>query len=331
MGSGQVEIDSVRAMLGLADRGRVFDLLEAILGGDTAQALGQFEQLHRDGADPLQALNDLADVVHATTRSKIAGSDAASDAMSGEERQRAHELAARLSIPLLSRVWQMLLNGINEVGRAPNPATAAEMVLIRIAHTGDLPTPDEIIKALGNGSTDAGHAPSATPTGNGGGARPAGPAAQAIARAPVEQPITPAPNPQTAQALGPQSFEDVLALVGENRDAMLKVHLEERVSLISFEPGKIEFFPLDGAPKGLAGELGEKLTKWTNSRWIAVVGRTQGATPVGQVRRDKRDAEIAELKEHPAIATILQAFPDAEITDIKTHDPGAGEDDPTNT
>ena len=318
MGAGQVSVSSVRAMLGLADRGRIFDVFETLLRGNTADVLRQFEALHRDGADPLRALMDLAEVTHATTRAKIAGAEAAGDAASAEEKQRAGSLAQHLSVPLLSRVWQMLLKGIDEVGRAPNPMTAAEMVLIRIAHTADLPTPDEIIKALGDGgggstqprvtqppAADASHADLGRPQGS------------VVAQAAANVANRPQSSVHIEQKSLPQSFEQVLELAGQKRDAMLKVHLEQNVSLINFEPGRIEFYPLENAPKGLAGELGEKLTSWTGTRWIVVVGGEFGAKPVGQVRRERRDAEIADIKKHPAIANVLAAFPEAEITDIK--------------
>ncbi len=330
MGSGQVGVDAVRAMLGLADRGRIFDLLETLLKGDTAGALGQFEALHKDGADPQQALSDLADVIHAVTRAKIAGADAAGDAMSAEERRRADALAASLSVPLLSRIWQMLLKGLEETARAPNPQTAAEMVLIRIAHTADLPTPDEIIKALGDGGASASRAtasPGAESKSDGATApvstsdrTPSRAGVKAAATQPQQVAVAPAdaaPQDHHPQAAGPDSFAAVIELVSEKRDAMLRVHLEEHVSLISFEPGRIEFHPLEGAPKGLAGELGEKLTKWTGTRWVAVVGRTRGAKPVGQVRRERHAAEVDQIKQHPAVASVLEAFPDAEITDIR--------------
>ena len=141
---------AVRAMLGLADRGRIFDLLELLLGAKVADALAAFEALHRDGADPVQVLTDLSETVHATARIQAAGKSK-QPLLPCRARSAAApaQLADTLSMPLLARVWQMLLKGIEEAGRAPNPLAAAEMVLIRIAHTADLPTPDEIIKAIG--------------------------------------------------------------------------------------------------------------------------------------------------------------------------------------
>lgn len=149
MGRGHVGEDGVRAMLGLADRGRLFDLLELVFAGTAGPALAAFAALVRDGADPGQLMADLAEAVHIATRIKAVGGEAAMEGLSAEERRRAGHLADNLSVPLLSRAWQMLLKGLDEVSRAPNPSAAAEMVLIRLCYTSDLPSPDEIIRSLG--------------------------------------------------------------------------------------------------------------------------------------------------------------------------------------
>jgi DNA polymerase-3 subunit gamma/tau len=170
MGSGAVAAANVRAMLGLADRGRIFDLVETLLAGTVGQALELFAQLHRDGAEPLQILGDLAEAVHAATRAKVLGAAAAGEGLSSEERRRAAGLGGRLSMPILARAWQVLLKGLDEAADAPNPMTAAEMVLVRLAYTADLPPPDAVIRALGDGSggTRPARAPTAAPPAPGG-------------------------------------------------------------------------------------------------------------------------------------------------------------------
>ncbi len=152
MGRGHVTEIDVRAMLGLADRGRLFDLLELVFAGKAGPALMAFGALIGDGADPGQLMADLAEGVHIATRIKAVGGEAAMEGLSAEERRRAGHLADNLSVPLLSRAWQMLLKGFEEVSRAPNPAAAAEMVLIRLSYTADLPSPDEIIRSIGGGN-----------------------------------------------------------------------------------------------------------------------------------------------------------------------------------
>jgi DNA polymerase III subunit gamma/tau len=133
MGSGSVATERVRAMLGLADRGRLFDLLELLMGNAAGEAIRALGALNRDGAEPGQVLADLAEAVHIATRAKTLGSEAAGEGLSAEEKRRASALGERLSIPILARAWQMLLKGLEEVAAAPNAAAAAEMVLIRSA------------------------------------------------------------------------------------------------------------------------------------------------------------------------------------------------------
>ncbi|MGE5512844.1 MAG: DNA polymerase III subunit gamma/tau [Bacteroidota bacterium] len=324
MGSGRVETAGVRAMLGLADRGRVFDLLEHVFGGGTASALEAFAGLLHDGGDPVQILTDMAEAVHLATRVKVAGVDAGGDPIPAEERRRARSLADRLSAALLSRAWQMLLKGIEEAGKAPDPVAAAEMLLIRMAHTADLPSPDEIIRALGGAALPA---------------RKAQPQAAAPAREgdrgasgrtdfagsaqsdfldpddePVDEPEDLDENPAPRAPAQPQSFADVVELAGLRRDARLKVHLEEHVSLVRFDAGgRIDLNLLDGAPREVANELREKLSKWTGRRWMVAVTSERGEPTIGETRRKQEARMLEEAKGHPAVRAVLDHFPGAKI------------------
>jgi DNA polymerase III subunit gamma/tau len=328
MGSGSVATARVRAMLGLADRGRIFDLLELILGNAAREAVLAFGGLNRDGAEPGQVLADLAEAVHIATRAKALGGEAAGDGLSAEERRRASALGERLSVPILARAWQMLLKGLEEVAAAPNQAAAAEMVLIRLAFTADLPAPDEVVKALGG-------VPAARP-----GARaPAAPARQAAlegALDPAEPEAEDEPDNDGASLLAAPpalllSFADVVRLAGKRREAKLKVHLEEHVSLVKFDPaGSIELNLLPGAPKELANELREKLNLWTQGRWMVALSKSPGEPPLGQVERARAAAEIAEISKHPAVAAVLQQFPDAKVSSVRPI-AGVGADDADDT
>jgi DNA polymerase III subunit gamma/tau len=318
MSAGKVRLERVRDMLGLADRGRIFDLLERLLGGATADALETFASLHRDGAEPGQILADLAEAVHLTTRAKTLGAASAGEGLSGEERRRAVALAERLSVAILARAWQLLLKGLDELARAPNQAAAAEMVLIRLAYTADLPAPSDIIDALGGSAPRAGSK-----------------LAPAEKRPPVGAPVdileTAAAEEEgaTEDDIGPsdpaaagvpilRTFADVVALAGVRREAKLKVHLEEHVSLVRFDPaGNIELHLLAGAPKELANELREKLNAWTDKRWMVALSKAPGAPAIGQAQRDHEAAEIRDIQKHPAVAAVLQQFPDAQVTGVR--------------
>ena len=249
--AGTVRADAVRQMLGLADRTRVIDLFDSLARGDIASAFKEFREQYDVGADPIVVLTDLAEFVNFVTRVKIVPATADNVAYGETERVRARDFAAKLSMRVLSRMWQMLLKGITEVQTATRPAAAAEMVLVRIAYVADLPTPDEAIRML---EQNGGGSPVVS-----GGAAPRGAprldrvldAVRADARATSSvraggeasarpQMAAPAPDPQSAPALRITSFTQLVALAGEKRDLLTKGALEADMRLVRFEDGRLE-------------------------------------------------------------------------------------------
>ena len=156
-----VSAEMVRAMLGLADRSRSWDLFEAAMRGDAKSALEIFGAQYDAGADPSVILRDLLQIAHLLTRVKAAGPEAAAHGAAGEaDAARAREMAAALAMNALTRAWSLLMKGLAETQAAPDPVAAGEIALIRLAFAADLPTPDEALKMLA-GDSDASSPPRA--------------------------------------------------------------------------------------------------------------------------------------------------------------------------
>jgi DNA polymerase-3 subunit gamma/tau len=336
-GSGKVEAGSLRELLGLADRSRIFDLLETVLSGDAGGALSSLDQLNRDGAEPGQVITDLADAVHVVTVVKAAGEASADPAASEAERGRAADLAKRLAMPVLARAWQMLLKGHDEVRNSPRPLAAADMVLVRLAYAADLPPPGEIARMLkegesagDNGARESRSAPASDP-------KPA----HAESTVHIENAVqvesenpepAPAPSPEVVpEQLALNSFEDLLALVDTKRNLKLKKVLLDQIRLVHFKPGNLEFNPLDTAPRDFAQELMRKLRAWTGRVWIVAVSDEEGAEPLGiklrAERLDQKERELNEVRAHPAVKEVLQHFPDAQIAEVRSTSPDTTDSD----
>ena len=149
---GAVTAAAVINMLGLADRGLVFDLMEAVMAGQPRQALQITDLAHERGADLGTMLQDLLELTYTVTRLKSVPALRDSQELPEAERTRGSALADRLSVPVLARAWQMLLKGAGEVETAPDRRAAAEMVLIRLCHVSELPPPGDLVRRLSNQS-----------------------------------------------------------------------------------------------------------------------------------------------------------------------------------
>ena len=323
-GAEKIAEDAIRDMLGLADRARIFDLFDLLMQGDIAGALAELRAQYDVGADPAVVLSDLADLTHWLTRLKLVEGSADDLAMSETERLRGQEMAAKLPIRVLSRVWQMLLKGIVEVQGAARPIAAAEMVLVRIAYVSDGPSPEELLEQLkGGGATTR-----SAPVGNASGPSGGGPRAQLrtvsnggeAQRQPVAtQAVSAEPAAQFAR------FEDVVSYFGAQRDIRMKSALEAGVRLVRFEVGHIEIQPLANTSGDIARDLSDKLTRASGRRWVVSIAtpRADAAPTLKEQAQTRDDALKADAAADPLVRAALEAFPGAKIVDVR--DPMANE------
>lgn len=339
--AGTVKADAVRQMLGLADRTRVIDLFESLARGDIASAFREFRDQYDVGADPVVVLSDLAEFVNFVTRVKIVPATADNVAYGETERVRARDFASKISMRVLSRMWQMLLKGITEVQAATRPAAAAEMVLVRIAYVADLPTPDEAIRML---EQNGGGSPVVS---GGGAARSSGPAAPVASAAPIAsaapvrmptssptsfaggarpQMAAPAPDPQgAAPQLRITSFTQLVALAGQKRDLMTKGALEGDMRLVRFEEGRLEVALEPNASKTMISELARKFELWTGRRWTVIVSNEQGQPTLRSVNQAAKQEHARTAEADPRVQEVLSRFPGSKVVEVRRLAPEAPE------
>ncbi|MEM7545422.1 MAG: DNA polymerase III subunit gamma/tau [Pseudomonadota bacterium] len=330
-GTGRTEADQVRAMLGLADRGRVIDLFEMIMKGDAAAALLEIGAQYADGADPLSVLRDLAEFTHWVSVVKINPEHADDPTVGADERVRGKAMAEGLQMRALSRMWQMLLKALEEVGPAPNAMMAAEMAIIRLTHVAGLPTPDDLVRQLTGERVPQAPAPGTGPrpvgpSGNGAGSDQSPARGSAMAE-PTHQP-DPAPTAAAAALIEYQSFDQIVALIRERRDMVLLTDVENYVHLVRYAPGRIEFAPAQGAPADLAQRLSNRLNVWTGGRWMVSLTRDGGAPSIAELRRTAETEARAEATSHPLVAAALATFPGARIAELRDLNAPTAEDAP---
>lgn len=326
-GGAETTAEEVRAMLGLADRGRVLDLFDMIVKGDAAGALAELSGQYAGGADPMAVLRDLAEIAHWVSVVQITPEAAEDPTIGPDERDRGRAMAGALPMRVLTRMWQMLLKALEEVALAPNAMMAAEMAVIRMTHVADLPTPGELVRRLQD------EPPPETPAPGGGGGETA-PDRAPRGSAPADRSVPSrqgagqagaGAGPSAALAALPDTalarlarFEDVVDLIRANREVQLLIEVETCLRLVSYRPGRIEFQPTDNAPADLSQRLGAALQRWTGSRWGVSVVAAGGAPTIAETRDAARRTLEEEARAHPLVQAVFAAFPDARITGIRT-------------
>ncbi|CAK0755706.1 DNA polymerase III subunit gamma/tau [uncultured Gammaproteobacteria bacterium] len=336
LGCGAVTGEQVRDMLGLADRSLVLDLFEATVSARPRDALEILASLHRVGADPLVVLRDLLDFTHFLTRTRVAPETTDDPTTPEAERMRGGELAKRLSMPALTRAWQILLKGLNEAQMAPEPHQAVEMVIIRLAHTADLPSPADLVRQLQTGQPPAASRPPSGPVAS----TPISPRGSDFASSPGPSPgpvggrmthttavaahrnVTavaqlPPVAANTSPISIPSSFRDLVQLFADRREGTLYAHLHGSVHLVRCEPGILEIRVAASTPANLANRVGTLLETWTGRRWLVALSSAPGDKTLAEQDRQAYEQTLDTAARHPVAQAVLEAFPGAKIVEVR--------------
>ena len=349
MTADRMTIDNIAEMLGRPGRADSIAILDRAMRGDTAGALAALAATMAGGAEPEMIIADLMDLVHRASQKAAGGT---LDTLLESERD-AIDALAQLGIARLGRAWQMLLKGHGEVTSAPQPPAAAEMLVIRLAHLANMPTPGDIVQRLA-GTEPASPAPNPPPNPV---ESPSEAAPTPTMSAPQPDMMTPAaadaPPPATMQATGgeavaaqpsalpspvptptpapapmpvaepddatppqPQSLLDISELAESHDDPLLAAHIRSHVRLVRLQPGLLDICLTDGAPDSLPGDMARRLSDWTGARWMVSLSDGPGGMTITEERRAAHQREIEAIAKAPLVRAITEMFPGAEIESV---------------
>ena len=352
MTADTLSAESVSDMLGRPGRAEALALLKSVLANDVASALASFNDIYQRGAEPEMLIADLLDIVHSASLCATGGSSAT---LIEGEREPIEDLAT-LGIAKLGRAWQILLKGHGELNAAPNPATACEMLLIRLAHAAQMPSPDEILRALPEATagspatiTAASSSPSAsvpststdmpapastaaptttistTPSGSMSGAPSTN---AAIQQQPDQQPASDpnsdteaAPDHLVADDTPPlNTLADIAALAEDKGEMLLAALIRNHVRLVALQPGLLEIALSGKPPEKFLGDLAQHLRHWTGARWLVSLSDEPAGKTLAESKADAAAERLDTIAKTPLVAKIISVFPGAAIEDISAID-----------
>ncbi len=319
----QITDENVGAMLGLGDKQQNLDLLEHALTGNIKDALDIMDNLHKNGASPNVLIQDLLEITHNLTKARAVPEIEA-------ESDRIKELGAKLSMPTLSKTWQILLKGLSEVNIAPNPQQSAEMVIIRLAYAADLPDPSDLMKKLkDNAGTPNAPAPSGANT-----APQSAPPPLVNAQGSISGGAPNRGGAETALAIVPEpkiyalkTLEDIICMLREHKELYLAEQLYHFAHLINLQEGKLELRLEEEARADFTPNLTKMLKTITGDHWMVVISKARGAETLANVDEANRLQALEDMSQVPLVKNILEIFPDGELVKILDHNPLNDKDD----
>ena len=286
--------DSIREMLGLSDNSVIIDLFEAIESCDIEKALALIKLQTDKGADPLNIISSLGEIIHELTLLKVSREKNDNLLLGPENFSRLIAFQETLDVRTLSRFWQMILKASEEIKNSFNPDSALEMVVIRMAYVSDLPTPEEIIKNIDSNDKSK---------------------KKNITKQSTKEESLSHKNENKTSSSRIHSFEDIIEVAGKNKNLILKKFLQEDVRLVSFEIGHIDI-NVESGNEDIIKDLIAKLYEWTDQRWIINVSMKKGDDTIIEKQKQKQDDIITELSNTDEMKKVLEAFPDSEITSV---------------
>lgn len=319
LGGGKVRIDIVKEMLGMADRGQTFELFNQMVGGDMQALLGKLQEMYRNGANPAAVIGDLINLTHALTKTLLLPGFVNDASLSENDRNFLKETSGKLSIATLSKIWQMLIKGMNEMQTAPVPIDALEMILIRIAYSANLPSPAELLESVKKKSESGTLRPANFSAGN-----PSAAAQTAVA--PVS---APAAVSTPAQTVVNAPFSDINGLIKhlENqKQPRLAYALRHDVEVVEFSPGQIKFKAADRVGNDTLAALNKILEETTGGKWALDIVPGEVGRTVADIENEQKEKDKKNVAETPLVKAILEEFRGARIENL-TRKVKAGEDD----
>ena len=306
-----IEEEDVREILGLADREKTFELLEQIFRGDIGDALETVQQDYTNGLAPLSILQDLLDLVHLLTRTKVTPDVLEALSTSETERVRSRDLTETLSMASLGRAWQMMLKGLNEIQISPAPIQALEMILVRLCYLSNLPSPEEVIETFQTNDSSA-----AQPTVSGvrnGQQKLSTDSLNDVGASPPRE------NP-TVTGVKFESFEQIIAALDDNDERILRADLINNVHLIRFEPGKIVIRLAEGGNTDTPNRLSKFLNSFSDVRWSVLTADEEGI-PTFKEQKDQEQSSLrSEVMQSQLMQSVLENFPGAQIENVRQLD-----------
>ena len=305
-----IKSETISFMLGLPSRVSSIEILENIFDSNIENALKIYDNVINYGTNGEILIGDMLDIIHLSTRINIVGEKNLDTFMNSiPDGEKAGILKiSKISLPGLTRAWQILLKGIEEIRAAPNPDEAGSMILIRLAYSCNLPDPASLVKKIQASLEENKTTFNDSLEEKDDGKKNTSEIINDL------QEINSIDNKTTLAEVN--TFEDLVEIFKIKGELLLHAQLLSCVHLISFEKGKLEISISGNTNNNIAKDISKFLKNWTGEDWVISIVDDQGTETLDHKNERKAQEEFEYTKNTPEMQKVLKAFPNAELKSV---------------
>ena len=308
----ELDLNAAQKIFGYFDKSQLIDLFQLILNGEENKVINIYRKIYDQGVEPKVFINDFLELLYYFKNINSLTLESTNFSLNDEEFTRIKDISSQVDAEVLILFWQFAISSLEELDIVSNQHLSIEMFLIRLMHlssiklkkTPDLNTDESLESAVVPKQTDIENVTQAI---------------DQIKNIAQEKKIKPEIETEI-KAIDKSlinSFNDLLDACLEKKEIKLKYELEKNVNLVKFERNRIEISFNDNLDKDFVKDLSAKLFEWTSERWIITFSKSKGEMSVKEKQKNKREELINEVKNSEIYKTIIEKFPDAELTDVK--------------
>ena len=308
----ELDLNAAQKIFGYFDKSQLIDLFQLILNGEENKVINIYRKIYDQGVEPKVFINDFLELLYYFKNINSLTLESTNFSLNDEEFIRIKDISSQVDAEVLILFWQFAISSLEELDIVSNQHLSIEMFLIRLMHlssikskkTPDFNTDESLESAAVPKQTDIENVTQAI---------------DQIKNIAQEKKIKPEIETEI-KAIDKSlinSFNDLLDACSEKKEIKLKYELEKNVNLVKFERNRIEISFNDNLDKDFVKDLSAKLFEWTSERWIITFSKSKGEMSVKEKQKNKREELINEVKNSEIYKTIIEKFPDAELTDVK--------------
>ena len=301
--SDDIKSETISFMLGLPSRVSSIEILEKTLKGNISEALNLYDTIINSGSNSETMISDMLDILHLSTRMHVLGPENENISLLSipEGERTGIKRLAENPLSHLTRAWQILLKGLEEIRSAPNLDEAGSMILIRLGYSSNLPDPATLVKKI-KASMDL-------PQNN----KPKTELTNSDNKDIKEIDNT----NDSQQKLNLENFEQLVELFRNKGELLIHAQLLSCVHLVSFEKGKLEIRISGNTDKSIAKDMSSHLKHWTGISWIVNLVEEKGSETLHEKKERILKEELESTKKTPEMEKVLKAFPNADLKSVK--------------